>query len=945
MTRWIVLHGTQDVLLARNVGWKSIGHGYYLEDGTETNNKLYSNLGVFARTAAQKADGTAQRDNPRKVPGILAAPDPAPVVKPTPEPPATLPFPNRSDFVYPSVFWVMNGWNDLEYNMAAGAAGCGACFWPVLGSISGESRNQKWTGYASIQQGLARGGTAPLKKFKGNYCTSAMNSFNSTPDSGSCHGFIDGDLTLRMIPKKENTGTPAGLAPVPSADPNAEMHYPIVYQHLPAYTRCEGETERPQGDCSTLNVCSGVERPSCMVTVVDRYTSSFNWGEKNFSSIWLRPRWFLVQDSVITDVQNGALTFVTGGDYTHSSVISGNWMLARRNVFIGETQKSAVDTTDPTKPAINPFVSAAGPFNPLKTGEKPTPKLEGLRCSNSSTNYCMSLDEGISMQLDAFGVNQRFFNIYDGPSLQDSNAYLDIKETKLSNTRPDGCPFPNVNQQCNDSRWMYGRVLGLPGEDSNAYLPNAAIAWKQPNGFYYPPAFHSLNLFFDNVDIRHYVFQPLFKAETKADAKTGETWFETDEAAAKKKYATWNPQIFKGWTAIDRQTVLNDDDGTLTGLKNTLSVNDDPFFRGPRQTTECASDETVNTSPYDYVTTVIYPECAKGRPYNATGCEDPLVWNRNCTSDVGLNCYGIPLYRQLLTAGEPAGEDQKIRMMGPDIWGRIQLTVDNGIYYVSTTDGTAQQSSAILRNIFKGGQTYYLFLVYAKETTKQTYQMYVGTGQPANFDKTNVKAVGVDLATKDLVFDELESEKNDQGVKKPIVWDTSYEPSSGILTVTLDLKSFKKGLERSALDACQPAPFCAPNAATKKCECSPTLMKDDPDLYAQCQGKPGVGGRPDQVSVCEWAVKDLDCPVFDDNGTSKSRCVGFSVTLPAEPAFLADGVNRRPMPQPFPSGSNAWTQPFQPASKAEAGDCFYLTPPGDNVAPRSRDEARGRGKH
>src|SRR6202158_2693637 len=40
MTRWYVLHATQGVLLARNVGYASIGHGYYLEDGSETNKKL-----------------------------------------------------------------------------------------------------------------------------------------------------------------------------------------------------------------------------------------------------------------------------------------------------------------------------------------------------------------------------------------------------------------------------------------------------------------------------------------------------------------------------------------------------------------------------------------------------------------------------------------------------------------------------------------------------------------------------------------------------------------------------------------------------------------------------------------------------------------------------------------------------------------------------------------
>ncbi|MGA2400870.1 MAG: G8 domain-containing protein, partial [Syntrophobacteraceae bacterium] len=66
MTRWYTLHGTQGVTLARNVGYLSIGHGYYLEDGTETDNKFYSNIGIFARAAISNGQ------NPRKVPGILA---------------------------------------------------------------------------------------------------------------------------------------------------------------------------------------------------------------------------------------------------------------------------------------------------------------------------------------------------------------------------------------------------------------------------------------------------------------------------------------------------------------------------------------------------------------------------------------------------------------------------------------------------------------------------------------------------------------------------------------------------------------------------------------------------------------------------------------------------------------------------------------------------------
>ena len=42
-------------------------------------------------------------------------------------------------------------------------------------------------------------------------------------------------------------------------------------------------------------------------------------------------------------------------------------------------------------------------------------------------------------------------------------------------------------------------------KENDGYLPNAAIGWKQSNGFYYPPTFHSRNLFFGDVDIRHYV--------------------------------------------------------------------------------------------------------------------------------------------------------------------------------------------------------------------------------------------------------------------------------------------------------------------------------------------------------------------------------------------------------------------------------------------------------
>jgi hypothetical protein len=225
MTRWITLHATQNVTLQRNVGYKSIGHGYYIEDGAEANNRLYANLGVLARPAIKNA-----MVNARNVPGILVAPNP---------PPANLranQFPYYSDVDQPSVFWIMNGWNDFEYNMASGAGTCGACYWLVPSQNSGRENSfqfgtgpndykeplpnsaMTWRGYSSMQgsftganggmiptpmpttgppppvppsiQALANGraGMAPLYKFVGNSCSSAMLSFVTVGSSTACNG-------------------------------------------------------------------------------------------------------------------------------------------------------------------------------------------------------------------------------------------------------------------------------------------------------------------------------------------------------------------------------------------------------------------------------------------------------------------------------------------------------------------------------------------------------------------------------------------------------------------------------------------------------------------------------------------------------------------------------------------------------------------------------------
>lgn len=47
--RWITIHGTDNLVVRDCVGYKSIGHGYFLEDGTETNNILDHNIAIYAK--------------------------------------------------------------------------------------------------------------------------------------------------------------------------------------------------------------------------------------------------------------------------------------------------------------------------------------------------------------------------------------------------------------------------------------------------------------------------------------------------------------------------------------------------------------------------------------------------------------------------------------------------------------------------------------------------------------------------------------------------------------------------------------------------------------------------------------------------------------------------------------------------------------------------------
>jgi cell migration-inducing and hyaluronan-binding protein len=913
MTRWIVLHSTLGVRVANNIGYKSIGHGFYLEDATEAGNIFDGNLGVFARAAIDNDQ------NPRKIAGILSD-NQDPNSFPPPKNVANPGFPYRSDSEYPSVFWITNGWNEFNGNMAAGAGTCGACYWLVPAANSamadvpddnGKMQDMKWTGYAGLQKDRRFAGSAPLKSFEGNFCTSAMMSFQTTPDAPACQGTIAADDN-----KSQNFPTVRdlkGLSPPPARltvndvnapDPMADMYYPHVVGAIHS-TLCKqvgaGRPDDDLYDCSKVEVCS-VEHPgSCAVPVLDHYTSSFNWAVGTISSVWLRGFWYLVDNSVFTDVQNAALTFVSGGDFTHASVVPGYWALVRNSIFVGHTQTG------------NGFAKDSGPFN-----NDSKLKCDQLLPGQGEPPYCLSTPEGVNLPLGSFHVNQRLFNIYDGPAYEDTNAFLDINKTEnCEQGYNKGCIY-NIQP-----------VLGVPKDPTTGkcYLPNAAIAWKQPNGFYYPPAFHSTNLFFNNVDIRHYVIAPLFDPNT----------YKTDKSASEKVYCTLTEHLFNGFSAIDRQTELNDDDGSLTGLEKTVSVNEDAFFNAPAETPECWSNiganndpqnackapvttqapVTAKTSPYDYVTTVIYhPETVKG---------DDQIWSRNCASPT---CYGVPLFRQFLTGndgqeGVPTREwaqwhEEKcdanqntadcrwpfIRMAGTDTATRETMTVNGASYYIDTTVPREMQAKEDLNfeggtkffNVFQPKETYTVFFLYLKKDTHQTYQIYVGK----MFTKDDLKAVEVKIPTADFKVEPLPGPLPEWLVVK----DWSAVETTGILTLETNFAAkpkdpgkppIAKSLEPNPANGlCQPHEFCRAEGD----KCVGNVSERDPRFWVV--GGHVTYGPTEANAICgQWAVKDLDCPI--------SGCLGFQFKLGSD--FNADAKPDAPSPhRPKPKSYQDATQ-------------------------------------
>lgn len=142
--RCITIHGTNRAVVANNVCYDHVGHGFFLEDGSETGNVLTGNLGLVTR---KPANGEA-----------LLASDTA---KRGTEP------------LGPSTYWLINPDNTLRGNVAAGSDGSG--FWYGIASSA--------VGFSAALD--IRPNKTPLKEFRSNtvHSTAGMAAiFGASPD-------------------------------------------------------------------------------------------------------------------------------------------------------------------------------------------------------------------------------------------------------------------------------------------------------------------------------------------------------------------------------------------------------------------------------------------------------------------------------------------------------------------------------------------------------------------------------------------------------------------------------------------------------------------------------------------------------------------------------------------------------------------------------------------
>jgi hypothetical protein len=188
-------------------------------------------------------------------------------------------------------------------------------------------------------------------------------------------------------------------------------------------------------------------------------------------------------------------------------------------------------------------------------------------------------------------------------------------------------------------------------------------------------------------------------------------------------------------------------------------------------------------------------------------------------------------------------------------------------------------------------------VVYAKPSLVQTYSFYIGTGL-TNTEAQSAIATGIvnPYAGTTPTF------TPGTGPESSTDWITSktYNASTGVISVTLDLSKQTGVFDADRPKFCQPASYCGVHS----------------DGSCGCRD----GGSCKDDSVCAWGPQGIDCPV--------AGCFGFSVNLPGSFQTATGAPIPPPAPVRFTDSGDSYFAPgkvkFQGAPLPVSGaQCHY----------------------
>jgi hypothetical protein len=285
--------------------------------------------------------------------------------------------------------------------------------------------------------------------------------------------------------------------------------------------------------------------------------------------IWLRPSFWVVKNARLA-TNRDSVSLVTAGGVDGTA--PGNWALLEDSVLLG----ISLNNNDRFGPC--PYRGATGPAD---SGGK-------LGCIDQTPS-----DPGVApVGGDDTGrgypdPSRNFFGlmIYDGPGRYFGDRFVNFNVNLmpyLANTDQEALAWYSSN---------YGNPLAPPGKNAAGtfvYEGDAALGWFNANQSSYPNTQASEALSFENVDLRHQIYTDHVGIDTFNDG--------------------------------DKNTLILDRDGTLTGMKVVgpdkkspignvfpASLNNLPFNAVPNSVDECLSAGAQNALLENRPTSLISP--------------------------------------------------------------------------------------------------------------------------------------------------------------------------------------------------------------------------------------------------------------------------------------------------------------------------------------------------